>query len=50
MNEDSYLIQDHNGLEPDAYDADGNLTVNSWELFRQDEEAYERYKEEREDA
>ncbi len=28
---------------PDAYDADGNLTVNSWQLFKDDEEASERY-------
>lgn len=24
-------------LTPDAYDAEGNLTVNSWSLFMQDE-------------
>ena len=24
-------------LEPDAFDADGNLTINSWELFKEDE-------------
>lgn len=24
-------------LKPDAYDAEGNLTVNSWSLFMQDE-------------
>ena len=46
----NYSILDHDGFEPDAYDAEGNLTVNSWELFRQDEEAYERYKEDEEDA
>lgn len=27
---------------PDAYDADGNLTVNSWKLFMEDELASER--------
>ena len=26
---------------PDAYDNDGNLTVNSWELFKQEELARE---------
>ena len=46
----NYSIPDRDGFEPDAYDAEGNLTVNSWELFRQDEEAYERYKEDEEDA
>lgn len=44
------LIDDREVFEPDAYDAEGNLTVNSWELFKQDEEAYERYKEGMEDA
>lgn len=24
-------------LEPDAFDDDGNLTINSWELFKEDE-------------
>ena len=28
-------------LVPDAYDAEGHLTVNSWELFKQDELASE---------
>lgn len=28
-------------LKPDAYDADGNLTINSWELFKQEELARE---------
>lgn len=41
------LIPDCGELEPDAYDADGNLTVNSWELFKQDELARE---EDEEDA
>jgi len=27
---------------PDAYDADGNLTVNSWKLFMEDEMESER--------
>ena len=27
--------------EPDAYDAEGNLTVNSWKLFMEDELARE---------
>lgn len=35
------LKSDCGKLEPDAYDADGNLTVNSWELFKQDELARE---------
>lgn len=24
-------------LKPDAYDAEGNLTINSWDLFMRDE-------------
>ena len=28
-------------LKPDAYDAEGNLTINSWELYKQDELASE---------
>jgi hypothetical protein len=24
-------------LVPDAYDAEGNLTINSWELFKREE-------------
>ena len=30
---------------PDAYDADGNLTVNSWQLFKDDDLAREKYEE-----
>ena len=36
-----YLEPDCGELEPDAYDADGNLTINSWELFKQEELARE---------
>ena len=28
-------------LVPDAYDAEGHRTINSWELFKQDELASE---------
>lgn len=28
-------------LKPDAYDADGNLTINSWEFFKEEELARE---------
>lgn len=28
-------------LMPDAYDADGNLTINSWEFFKEEELARE---------
>lgn len=28
-------------LEPDSYDAEGHLTINSWELFKEDELARE---------
>ena len=31
------LKPDCEKLEPDAFDADGNLTINSWELFKEDE-------------
>lgn len=41
------LIPDCGELEPDAYDAEGNLTINSWELFKQEELARE---EDEEDA
>lgn len=33
---------------PDAYDAEGNLTVNSSALFMQDELAKEKYEEDEE--
>lgn len=36
-----YPAPDCGELEPDAYDADGNLTINSWELFKQEELARE---------
>ena len=36
-----YPIPDCGELEPDAYDANGNLTINSWELFKEDELARE---------
>lgn len=32
-----YPVPDCGELEPDAYDADGKLTINSWELFMRDE-------------
>lgn len=35
------LIPDCGELEPDAYDAEGNLTINSWEQFKEDELASE---------
>ena len=28
-------------LEPDSYDAEGHLTINSWQLFKEDELAHE---------
>lgn len=28
-------------LIPDAYDAEGHLTINTWELFKQDELSYD---------
>ena len=36
--------------EPDAYDADGNKTVNSWQLFKDDELAREKYEDEDDDS
>lgn len=35
------LNPDCGKLEPDAFDADWNLTINSWELFKADELASE---------
>ena len=36
-----YPAPDCGELEPDAYDADGTLTINSWELFKQEDLARE---------
>ena len=41
MKKEEYPIPDCGYCSPDAYDADGNLTVNSWEIFKQDELARE---------
>ena len=35
------LKPDCGEFEPDAYDADGNLTISSWALFQEDELASE---------
>ena len=43
----SKLKSDCDDFEPDAYDADGNLTVNSWDLFRDEELARDQAEEER---
>lgn len=36
--------------EPDAYDADGNKTVNSWKLFMEDEMASDEYNDSDDDG
>lgn len=35
------LKPDSGEFQPDAYDAEGNLIVNSWELFKEEELARE---------
>lgn len=41
QNEEQRFNPDCGKLEPDAFDADGDLTINSWELFKADELASE---------
>ncbi len=40
--------QDENNILsiPDSYDSDGKLTINSWQLFKDDELMSERYHDE----
>jgi hypothetical protein len=44
MNENYYGEPSPNEI-PDAYDAEGNKTINSWQLFKDDELAREKYEE-----